>query len=203
VTAIALVNGSKYWAGASRPFFISQGTVSSYLRGKGFSDIVWHERSEALPASVTPRSDPEYSDDWDEWVSADYNGPAGSISPPVAIPWLIVHLPSVAQQTTTTGTAKPPASTPNVPSWVTSSAQAGYAAAQAAAQAAAAAAAAAGAASPSAVSSGPAVPAQPTPTPSAPRDGQTANAGAAILATTGLLVVLGTFVAAILRRKRH
>jgi hypothetical protein len=199
VTAVALVNGSKYWAGASRPFFISQGTVSSYLRGKGFSNIVWHDRSEALPSTVTPRSDPTYDDDWDEWVAADYNGPAGSISPPVAIPWLIVHLPSVAQQASTTSTTKPPASTASVPSWVTSSAQAGYAAAQAAAQAAAA---ATGAGKPSAVSSGQAVPAEPTPTPSAPRDG-TANAGAALLATTGVLVVLGTFVAAILRRKRH
>jgi len=197
VTAIALVNGSKYWAGASRPFFISQGTVGSYLRGKGFSNIVWHERSEALPATVTPRSDPTYDDDWDEWVSADYNGPAGSISPPTSIPWLIVHLPSVAQ--TAPSTAKPSTTTASVPSWVTSSIQAGQAAAAAGA---AAAAAAAGVATPSAVSSGPAVPAQPTPTPSAPRDGRKANAGAAVLAT-GVLVVLGTFVAAILRRKRH
>lgn len=197
MTAIALVNGSKYWAGASRPFYISQGTVSSYLRGKGFSNVVWHERSEALPATVTPRSDPTYDDDWDEWVSADYNGPAGSISPPTSIPWLIVHLPSVAQTATTT--AKPSTTTVSVPSWVTSSIQAGQAAAAAGA---AAAAAAAGVANPSAVSSGQAVPAQSTPTPSAPRDGQKANAGAAVL-VTGVLVVLGTFVAAILRRKRH
>ncbi len=199
MTAIALVNGSKYWAGASRPFFISQGTVSSYLRGKGFSNIVWHERSEALPSNVTPRSDPTYDDDWDEWVSADYNGPAGSISPPTSIPWLIVHLPSVAQTSTTT---KPSTTTASVPSWVTSSIQAGQAAAAAGA---AAAAAAAGAARPSAVSSAPAASATPpavSPTPSAPRDGQTANAGAAVLAT-GVLVVLGTLVAAILRRKRH
>lgn len=193
MTAIALVNGSKYWAGASRPFFISQGTVSSYLRGKGFSNIVWHERSDALPATVTPRSDPTYDDDWDEWVSADYNGPAGSISPPTSIPWLIVHLPSVASATTT---AKPSTTAASVPSWVTSSIQAGQAAA------AAGAAVATGVAKPSAVPSGQAVPAQSTPTPSAPRDGQRTNAGAAVLAT-GVLVVLGTFVAAILRRKRH
>lgn len=186
MTAIALVNGSKYWAGANRPFFASQSMISGYLRGRGFSNVVWHERSEALPSNVTPRSDPTYDDDWDEWVSADYNGPAGSLSPPVAIPWLIVHLPSVAQQSATT-TAK-------VPSWVTSSIQAGQAAA-------AAGAAAAGIARPSGVSSAQATPAQPTPTPSAPRDGQKA-AGAAVLAT-GVLVVLGSLVAAILRRKRH
>lgn len=191
MTAIALVNGSKYWAGASRPFFIPQGTVSSYLRGKGFSNIVWHERSEALPSNVTPRSDPTYDDDWDEWVSADYNGPAGSISPPTSIPWLIVHLPSVAQTTTT----KPPMAA-SVPSWVTSSVQAGQAAT---------AAAVAGASRPSAVSSVQAASATPlavSPTPSAPRDGQTANAGAAVFAT-GCLVVLGTLVAGILRRTRH
>lgn len=198
MTAIALVNGSTYYAGASRPFFISQSTVSSYLRGKGLSNVVWHKRSEALPSNVTPRSDPNYDDDWDEWVSAEYNGQASSVSPPVSIPWLIVHLPSVAQQSTPT-TTRPPASTAGVPSWVTSSAQAGYAAAQAAAQAAAA---AASAGRPSGVSSTAAAPATSTPTPSAPRDGQTGNAGAAVLAT-GVLVVLGTLVAAILRRKRH
>ena len=201
MTAIALVNGSKYWAGASRPFFIGRGTVTSYLQGKGFSNIVWHDRSDALPTTVTPRSDPTYDDDWDEWVSADYNGPAGSISPPTSIPWLIVHLPSVAAQPAAAAATTTTTTPTGVPSWVASSIQAGQAAAAAGA---AAAAAAAGAARPSAVSSTPAAPASPTAaaTPSAPRESQAANAGAAVL-VTGVLVVLGSLVAAILGRKRH
>lgn len=191
--SIALVKGSKYWAGASRPFFVSQSMVSSYLSGKGFVNIAWHKRSQPLPSDVDPRADKSYDDDWDEWVSADYEGPNGSLNPPTSIPWLVVHLPSVATQT--------PVAAPGVPSWVTSSAQAGYAAAQAAAQAAAA---AASARRGSAVSSGSVAPANSTPaaTPSAPRESQGADAGAAV-AAVGVLIVLGTLAAAILRRKRR
>ena len=194
--AIALVKGSKYWAGASRPFFVSQSMVTGYLQGKGFTNIAWHKRREPLPAGINPQAEPGYDDDWDEWVSADYQGATGSLSPPTSIPWLVVHLPSVAAQT-----SQAPVAAPGVPSWVTSSQQAGYAAAQAAAQAAAA---AASARRGSGVSSGSVAPANSTPeaTPSAPRESQGANAGAAV-AAVGVLIVLGTLATAILRRRRR
>lgn len=190
---IALVKGSKYWAGANRPWIVSRGMVTGYLEGKGFGNVVWHDREEPLPTTVNPRSDRAYDDDWDEWVSADYQGPTGSLNPPAQVSWLVAHLPSIVSQQ---------AATASVPSWVTASQQAGYAAAQAAKQAAAA--AQASAMANSGLSSGAAAPAASTPeaTPSAPRDSHGARAGAAV-ATLGVLFVLGTVVNAILRGKRR
>ncbi len=199
MTAIALVPSSKYWAGASRPFYVSQGMVTSYLTGKGFTNVRWHKRSEALPTDVVPSQDSSYDDDWDEWVSAEYSGPTGSLNPPTTIPWLIVHMPSVAQPTPATTPAPAPAQ-PSKPSWVTSSAQASQAAQSAAQQAQAA----SGAASGSGVSSVAAALATP-PTAyasSAPRAASAVSAGAALF-TAGVLLLLGTIVTGILGPKRR
>ncbi len=68
-----LVSGAKYFAGIKRPFFISQGMVSSAATDLGFTDIKFHERDKTLP--VNPKLDPKYEDDWDEWVEAKYSGP--------------------------------------------------------------------------------------------------------------------------------
>jgi hypothetical protein len=118
---VALVTSAKYWAGANRPWYVGQGMVTDYLRGKGFANVQWHKRADALPADIDPRASTTYSDDWDEWVSADYDGPLGSLSPPVELPWYIVHLPSHQTAKPATQTA----STATVPSWVTSSQNAG------------------------------------------------------------------------------
>lgn len=185
--SIALVPGAKYWAGANRPWYVGQGMVTSYLQGKGFSNVQWHKRAESLPADVDPRASTTYSDDWDEWVSGDYQGPLGSLSPPVDLPWYIVHLPSYQ-------TARP-ASTAGVPSWVTSSQQAG-AGALAAGQAALAAAQAA-AARQAALSS-------PATAPAANSAGRTSggsNAGAVVFAAGTAVLVLGV-VRAILGKRR-
>ena len=186
--SIALVPGAKYFAGANRPWYVGQGMVTGYLQGKGFANVQWYKRAEPLPPDVIPRQSTTYSDDWDEWVSGTYNGPLGSLSPPVALPWFIVHLPSYQQAQAATGAP--------VPSWVTSSQQAG-AGALAAGQAALAAAQAA-TARPGALSSQTAAPAGD----SAGRTSGGKNAGAAILAAGTAVLVLGV-VRAILGKQRH
>lgn len=178
---IALVTAAKYWAGANRPWYVGQGMVTDYLKGKGFANVQWHKRAESLPADIDPRASTTYSDDWDEWVSADYQGPLGSLSPPVDLPWYIVHLPSYQ--------------TAGVPSWVTSSQQAG-AGALAAGQAALAASQAA-AARQAALSSQATAPAAS----SAGRTSGGNNAGVVVFAAGTAVLVLGV-VRAILGKRR-
>jgi hypothetical protein len=192
---IALVPSAKYWAGANRPWYVGQGMVTDYLRGKGFANVQWHKRADALPTDIDPRASTTYSDDWDEWVSADYQGAIGSLSPPVDLPWYIVHLPSYQA-------AKPPVASTSasaVPSWVTSSQQAGagaLAAGQAASQAAFAASQAA-AARKAALSSQATAPAAS----SAGRTSGGNNAGAVVFAAGTAVIVLGV-VRAILGKRR-
>lgn len=183
--SIALVPGAKYFAGANRPWYVGQGMVTSYLQGKGFANVQWFKRAEPLPAGVVPRQSTTYSDDWDEWVSGEYHGPLGSLSPPVALPWFIVHLPSYQAAQAASGAA--------VPSWVTSSQQAG-AGALAAGQAALAAAQG----SPGALSSSTTAPAGD----SAGRTSGGKNAGAVVLAAGATVLVFGV-VRAILGKQRH
>jgi len=158
--------------------------VTGYLQGKGFANVQWYKRAEPLPANVVPRQSTTYSDDWDEWVSGEYHGPIGSLSPPVALPWFIVHLPSYQAAQAASGAA--------VPSWVTSSQQAG-----AGALAAGQAALAASQGSAGALSSPPTAPA-----PTGSTSGK--NAGAVVFAAGTAVLVFGV-VRAILgtqRRKR-
>ena len=192
---IALVPGSVYFAGANRPFYVGQGMVTSYLQGKGFSNVEWHKRDVALPSGVVPRDYPGYDDDWDEWVSATYSGSQGSLSPPVDIPWFIVHLPGYgqAQQNAAQTAPKPSIAAP----WVAASYQAGLAAAAAekARQAAAAAL--------NFPQVAPGAPPLAQPQPDAPRveTGQS-HLGAAIF-TSGVVVLLLTAAGAILGRSRR
>lgn len=95
--SIPLIVGAKYYAGASRPFYVTQSMVTGYLEGKGFRAVHWHDRDEALPAGLDPAKDPEYSNDWDEWAEAEYSGSgSGVLDPPAAPKWLRVELPAVA-----------------------------------------------------------------------------------------------------------
>lgn len=122
--SIELVPNATYYAGADRPFFVTQSMVSDYLRDKGFADIAWHKRKVALPSNVNPRGAAKYSDEWDEWVSATYTGAAGTLDPPVDLPWVVIDRPQ-----TTTSIASP---STRAPSWQAASEQASRAAAAAA-----------------------------------------------------------------------
>jgi hypothetical protein len=192
--SIALVPGSTYYAGANRPWFATQGLISDYLRGKEFENVQWHKRANPLPSTVDPRASEDYSDDWDEWVSADYVGAVGTISPPIKLPWFIVHLPSVATAVKTGAVTNPPTATR--PSWQIASEQASRAAAAAAI---ASQAAKSGVLSPSVAP----VPPSPAADVSAPRDSSAVNpAGVAVLAG-GFAVLLFGVVQAILPRRRR
>jgi len=90
---IPLIPGSKVYAGANLPFYVSQRMVTDYLTGKGFRNVVWHDRDQALPMGIEPAKDPQYDDDWDVWASADYLGQAGQLNPPADPSWLRVELP--------------------------------------------------------------------------------------------------------------
>lgn len=106
---IPLIPGATYYAGADLPFYVSRSMVSGYLEGRGFTNIRWHDRDEALPASLDPQRDPQYSDDWTEWAEATYRGSgSGVLAPPASPAWLRVELPATTGQT-------PPAATPGTP----------------------------------------------------------------------------------------
>lgn len=97
---IPLIPGAQYFAGYSRPFFIPQSMVRSHLEGLGASQIEFHDR-DALPASVNPKTDPSYSDDWEEWVSMSYNGPRTTAEQSNLWAWAVRHTavkPAKAQQ---------------------------------------------------------------------------------------------------------
>ena len=67
--AINLVPG-RYYAGFTRPWYATQGMVTSRLEDGGLKNVVWHSREDSQPP-VNPKSDPGYSDNWDEWISVD------------------------------------------------------------------------------------------------------------------------------------
>jgi hypothetical protein len=77
-----------WFAGVSLPFFVSQGAVESAGEKIGFEGFSWHDRTDALPPIVLPNSDPSYSDDWDEWLSARYEGPSKTATVPQRPAWL-------------------------------------------------------------------------------------------------------------------
>ena len=113
--AIPLISGSKIYAGANLPFYVTQGMVTSWLTSRGFSQIEWHKRSEPLPLGLDPKKDPQYDDDWDVWASGQYTGSqSGAITPPADPSWMRVELPATATSATPSpATAAPSAATPS------------------------------------------------------------------------------------------
>jgi hypothetical protein len=111
--AIPLISGSRIYAGANLPFFVSQGMVTSYLAARGFTDVQWHKRSESLPAGLDPTKDPQYDDDWDVWAEAQYAGlQSGTLNPPANPAWMRVELPGTATSAISSpATAAPSAAT--------------------------------------------------------------------------------------------
>lgn len=111
--AIPLITGSRIYAGANLPFYVSQGMVTGYLENRGFRNIKWHKRSEPLPPGLDPQKDPQYDDDWDVWAEGQYSGlQSGQLNPPADPAWMRVELPAVGTGATPgPATATPPAAT--------------------------------------------------------------------------------------------
>lgn len=70
---IRLFPGVRYYAGVSLPWYVPRGIVTSAVKEIGFKDVEWHPRAERPP--VDPHDDPSYSDDWENWATAVYQGP--------------------------------------------------------------------------------------------------------------------------------
>lgn len=125
---IPLIIGSKIYAGANLPFYVSQGMVTSWLAARGFTAIRWHKRSEPLPLGLDPTKDPQYDDDWDVWAEAQYTGAqSGSLQPPADPSWMRVELPATGTSAipkpataASAGTTLPPP--PSLPSFAPPSA---------------------------------------------------------------------------------
>lgn len=92
MATIRLSPGSVYYAGFSRPFFITDEMVRGHLEQLGASNVQFHKRDEETPP-VDPTTDPEGSDEWDEWISADYLGEAKTVEEPKRWAWAVVHSP--------------------------------------------------------------------------------------------------------------
>lgn len=79
-----------FYAGINRPFFISQSLVRSKIEDLGGKNIVFHPRTDPTPSNVKPLSYPGYDDSWDEWISADYDGPKKDLDVAKHWSWLLV-----------------------------------------------------------------------------------------------------------------
>lgn len=84
---VRLVPGARWFAGVDLPWWLPTSLVTSGAEDMGFSEVTWHERSEALP--VDPRSDGTYSDGWDQWATGIYRGPERDHAMAWTIPWLV------------------------------------------------------------------------------------------------------------------
>ena len=101
----ATISPGPYIAGLSRPFFVSRGMVESRAKTEGFGPLTWFSRDTDSPM-VNPKHDPKYSDDWDEWVSATYQGQPRTMRLPASPAWLLRN-DKVGTPETTTSTAAP------------------------------------------------------------------------------------------------
>jgi hypothetical protein len=90
--SLHFVPGAHWYAGLDLPFYLPRSSVSSGAQDMGFRNIVWHDRDGAAPP-VNPRSDPQYSDDWDEWAEGVYVGPERDHTIPWEVPWLAFENP--------------------------------------------------------------------------------------------------------------
>ena len=77
-----------YVAGLNRPFFVSRGMVEARAKTEGFGKLTWYDRATDSPM-VNPKHDPNYSDDWDEWFSAEYEGIPRTAELPASPAWLL------------------------------------------------------------------------------------------------------------------
>jgi hypothetical protein len=82
------VEPGRYFAGLSRPFFVTRGAVEERAHEEGFRSLIWHERGRERPP-VDPALDPKLDDDWEEWVQAEYAGPPRVMTIPARPAWIV------------------------------------------------------------------------------------------------------------------
>lgn len=82
----------RFYAGVNLPFFISHGMVESQMKEYGLTNIEWFSRDDAAQKlAVDPAKQyPGASDDWNEWVQADYAGPKKDLDIAKHWAWLLV-----------------------------------------------------------------------------------------------------------------
>ncbi len=97
----------RFYAGISLPFFVTHAMVQHKLEGLGFTNISFHQRAESNALKVDPKKYPTYSDDWNEWIEADWAGPKKDLEFEKHWAWLLV-VPTA----TSTGPSDPKASLP-------------------------------------------------------------------------------------------
>lgn len=100
---LLLIKGP-YFAGIARPMLVPRGMVESMVQaalvpqhaGRAatpkIGNFVWHVRDSGVLPPVNPKRDPAYSDDWNEWVSFDYDGSDLTFQAPDALAWLVTSL---------------------------------------------------------------------------------------------------------------
>lgn len=89
----------RFYAGVSLPFFITHSMVESQMTAYGLTNIHWFDRKDAASLAVNIAKYPGASDDWSEWVEADYAGPKKDLSIAKNWAWLLV-VPAKASPST-------------------------------------------------------------------------------------------------------
>lgn len=94
----------RYFAGVDIPFFIPNAAIVDGVQELGGENVIITDRADA-ELSFDPRTDPKYSDAWEEVVTADYRGPTKTIETPRRWKWLmVIAAPSSSAPGTTSNT---------------------------------------------------------------------------------------------------
>lgn len=119
--AVSLSPG-RYAVGVNIPWFLPNGMVVSEIEKRGFKNIVFHDRDSSAQLPVNPRLDPTYSDDWDQWITADYVGAPNTLNEKKLWAWAVklpdnapppgTPLPLGSSSSTNSGTIVPMQGTP-------------------------------------------------------------------------------------------
>lgn len=80
--------GHTYMAGASKPWFVTQGMIVSAAQGKGFSAVKVASRAD-FPASQVPPLPPGTPNDWDVLGTGVRAPPSGSVDLPDRVRWVV------------------------------------------------------------------------------------------------------------------
>jgi hypothetical protein len=80
----------RVFVGMNLPFFLPEAMIESKLRAFGFTNFTWFSRADDLERlSVIPTADPQYTDDWNRWLEADFTGPPKTIDEKKVWSWLV------------------------------------------------------------------------------------------------------------------
>jgi len=116
-TTLQVLPGT-YYAGFTRPWYASQSAVTGRLEGTGFTNVHWHSRKTG-PPPVDPHSFPGYSDDWDEWISADMAAPR-TVTLPAMPAWIVAVGPTGVSPIPSSMVVPGPGGPPGGGSWPSS-----------------------------------------------------------------------------------